>query len=271
MESHSTEITSPKVIYWVEMPTLLGEEESVEFLKRDILLKRISGKIDEFKQSINNSCTESAYFYNLDRIFHINSIRKENIRDFTISLIDSIKKSSGAKSLVHTNVIDPKIGRFFMEEGIPYIEKNLEDKLTAFQTTINLIKPLFAYNNEIMRSYIRINLLQMKYKAELIRRDNYQIKIPAIVKDISLNGIAFIVGDNNYLNYFSLKDQITIKIYIQHHIIKINTALVTRIDCEKYEFGVNFNINDTNMIGMTDADLLTKTIYKNLKEQLNDT
>lgn len=256
----------PKIINWVEMPGLLGEDEHIEFLKRDILIKKTSGKLDELKNISKNNDGEYAFFYNLDRIMTINNIHHNDFKDFAKELIDTVKSNGDTKSVVHTNIINPYISNLFRREGIPYLEKNLEDRMTAFNITLNLIKPLFMHNNSMIRSYIRIDTSSMKYKAEIRRLDNYKIYANGIIKDISMNGFCLVLGDKNHLNYFSLKDTVSMKLSIGHYMIKLNLALVTRIDGEKNQIAVNFNINDSKMIGVLDADYLTKIILKSLKD-----
>jgi len=259
-------LSEPKVINWVEMPSMIGEEENVEFLKKDILIRPIGGKLEELFQSKKYTQKNTAYFYNLDRIFRVNSVRNENVKDFLRDLIYSIKEISGAMSLVHTNMINPALSGMFREEGIPYIEKNLEDRANAYNTTVNLVKPLFSFNNQVIRSYLRVELLHMRYKVELYRTDNYKINSVGFLKDASLNGIGLVLGNVNDLNFFSLKDKITIKLFISHYLIKINYALVTRIDCENCSLGVNFNLNDTSMVNVLDADNYSKLLFKWLKD-----
>ncbi len=259
-------VSRPKMIKWIEIPAIIGDDDHVEFLKRDLLLKGLSGKMDELTKAEASNDDETAFFYNLDKIFLINNVMFNDRLMFSRDLIKVIKEKSPYKSLVHTNIIDYKLANVFRTEGIPFIEKNLEDRSNAYITATNLIQPFFSINNQVVRSYIRVNLSMMDYKVEINKHSSYEIKVDCKLKDLSLNGMGFSLSDENLCNFFSLKDLIIIKVHVSNFIIKVNKAIITRIDCNKREIGVNFNINDNNMVSLIDSEKLSKMILKWIKE-----
>lgn len=261
-------ITAPKMIYWIEAPPLLGEDEKVEFLKQDILVVAKGGHYDNL-HSIKKLLEENTLFiFNLDKILGRNSISADDAGGFVVKLVSFITSFAPQQSLIHTNIINSDFAALCQKEGIPYIEKNLEDKSMAFSTILSMIRPFFSKNNKITRSFVRLNLLPMKYKIEITNLSKRGLKFEGILKDLSFNGLAVVLTKQNDLNFFALKDQLSIKISLPRCLIRIQIGLVTRLSEDNMYLGVNFNLHDTRMINQTDADKLTKIMYKWLHSSL---
>jgi len=135
---------APKIIFWIEMPDIIGEHERIELLKRDILVVEQSGAIDDIYSLKKSNSKYTAYFYNLEGIFLKNNVQPEEYYVFSTNLATFIKEFVPEKSLVHSSVIDEKISAMFKEQAINYMEKNLSDRRHAFLTAISMIKPFFA-------------------------------------------------------------------------------------------------------------------------------
>ncbi|MCK4798753.1 MAG: hypothetical protein KAT05_15355 [Spirochaetes bacterium] len=269
MEYQKGEIhISPKTIFWVEMPDNIKDHDKIELLKKDILLVKCSGVIQELVKLREKNSKSSAFFYNLDQILHENHIKNSEAFNFLHKIVQFIKTLSPEKTLVHTTIIDKKISELFRDEGIIYVEKNLNDKKIAESTILALIHPLFSEHNKVKRSFLRLNLLPMKYKVAISNISRGSPVIKGCLKDLSLNGMGIVLNDKNELNFFSLKNLIEIKIFIRDSILTISKAFITRVDDEKIEIGVNYDISDNSMVREDYATYLTGLIYNWIKELL---
>lgn len=259
---------SPYTVYWVQMPVSIGENDRIELLKKDIFVIECNYQFDEYKSLIEKNEINSAFFFNLDKIFA--TTRGGNEYDIAVRLAKFIAGLCPDKSVVHTTILDDKMKKIFQTEGLIYIEKNFNDKEGAVNIVMNLLKPLFSHENQMRRTSVRIKIYPgIKYKVELVTTDQKNFKI-GFLKDISLSGLGIIMLDDGDLDYFSLKDQVQLKIFTQSSILKIPIALVTRRNKDLKEIGVNYNINDNNMIKDETSTFLTKIIYKWIKEVIDN-
>jgi len=118
----------------------------------------------------------------------------------------------------------------------------------------------------VQRSALRLNLAPVKYKVEIMNIDN--TKIPTIygfLRDLSLTGMSFTLQVKNDLNFLKLKDKILIKLFLPQTILKINIAIVTRLDEKNQVVGAIYNITDGHMIREDYANKLISMIYNWLK------
>jgi len=261
---------SPKVLYFIEIPNTIGEEEKLELLKNDILILEEDGNIDSINKLINKHTKYSAYFYNLESMFLKNRVRRENYYSFAANIATFIKNFAPEKSLVHTSMIDEEIANIFRSEGISYVEKNLRDKKIVYSTILNTIPPFFIENQRLFRSSLRVHLLPMKFKVEITNLNtDYLDTMTGYIRDLSLAGMSFILKDRHDLKSFKLKDRLRVRLFLHRNIIKINICLVTRVIKENAEIGVSFNITDGHMIREDYANRLTAIIYNWMKNIIN--
>jgi hypothetical protein len=265
---------APKIIYFVELPSTFGEEEKLDLLKRDILVVEKDGNIDTLPSLFKNNTKNTAFFYNLENILLKNRVKKEELYTFAANMAMFIKNYMPDKSVVHTSFIDDNISFIFRSEGIPYIEKSLTDKKVIYNTILSCVKPLFIENQKMLRSSLRLNLIQNKFRAEIINlTDKLYSPVEGYIKDLSLNGIGLILKNKEEIRLFKLKDNLQIKLYLNRSIIKIDLSIATRIFSDHGEIGVSFNITDDHMIRDEYANRLTSIIYswmKNVIEKSNN-
>lgn len=263
MKYSNGEITvSPKVIYWVGIPTILDKNEKLELFKNDILVIDHDGNNDslcELKKSYNRY---TAYFYNLENILLKNKINNEDIYSFSKNIATFIGSLMPDRSLVHTSLIDDYLANIFRTNGIPFLEKNLKDKKAVFTTLYNIIRPFFIENGRIERAMLRLILLPMKFKVNMTILNNKLVpSLEGYIKDLSLNGLCFKLISKNDLYLLKLKERLKLKLFIKRNVIDIEKAYISRIDKENCEIGVNFNIKDEKMIKEESANSLTLLIY----------
>lgn len=263
MKYSNGEITvSPKVIYWVGIPTILDKNERLELFKNDILIIDHDGNNDslcDLKKSYNKY---TAYFYNLENILLINKINNEDIYSFSKNIATFIGNLIPDRSLVHTSIIDDYLANIFRTNGIPFLEKNLKDKKAVFTTLYNIIRPFFMEKGRIERTMLRLIFLPMKFKVNItILNNKLAPNLEGYLKDLSLNGLCFKLISKNDLYLLKLKEKLKLKLLIKRNVIDIEKAYISRINKEKCEIGVNFNIKDGKMIKEESANNLTLIIY----------
>src|SRR4030042_4377552 len=94
---------SPKIIYWVEIPSIIGDYEKFELLKQDIFLVEYTGEISQITELVKTTTKFTAYFFNLDKIIEFNEVDDDYTNNFIVYLAEFISQISPDKSLIHTN------------------------------------------------------------------------------------------------------------------------------------------------------------------------
>ncbi len=263
-------IISPKIIYWVQPPVSLGENDRIELLKRDVLLINFDSNIKDLVQLKEKDNPYSGYLFNLDGILQRNHIKLNAVYPFIEKLAKFINAVMKKRSLIYTTILDKKIDEVFKKYGLIFLEKNLNDKKIAITAIFNLIHPFFAQNNKVERSFVRLNLLPMRYKVTITNLTRNNIVVNGIIKDLSLNGMGFVVIDENKIDAINLKDILEVKASIKNSIIKISKGIVSRVDQKKFEIGIMYNITDKNMIREDYASFLTGIIYNWIKDIIKE-
>jgi len=260
-------VISPNTIYWVQMPVIISDDDKIELLKRDILLINCDYGIDDLSKLKQADSKIAAFFINLDGLILKNRVKPEHIITFCDKIAAFVESFQPAKTVIHTYTIDSNICNIFRSKGLIYIEKNIGDKSSVVSTITHLIKPIFSDENRIQRAYLRVNMYpEVKFKVEIsdvTQRTPAQI---CFLKDLSLNGVGLLFSDKSDIAYIGLKDVLSIKIFADRSILTIPQAVVTRKDEEKIEIGVNYNLNDRQMIKEDTANYLVKHVYNWLKD-----
>lgn len=259
------EITiSPYTLYWIQMPAIIGEADRIEMLKRNIFVIECQYGLEEYDKLIGKKDEYSSFFFNLDKI--LQGVKKGAEYQVGEKLAQFISKFEPDKSVIHTTLLDDRMRQIFQMEGLIYLEKNFNDKEGSVSMIMNLLKPLFSNENRIRRTDIRLELYpSIKYKTEVLIDNGAKVRI-GYLKDISMSGVGIKFGTDDDLDYFSLKDQITLRVITHNSIFKVPLAVVTRKALDVKEIGVSFNITDTNMIREETANFIVKIIYKWVKD-----
>ena len=257
---------SPKVIYWTEMPNTIGEEEYLELFKNDILLVKESSDYDNLEQLKNKFTKYSAFVFNLDKIIQSRAIKGIDATSAVNNILQFIIDFAPYKSLVHTTVIDEKIANTVKSFGVPYVEKNLNDRITAVTFLNKIVFPFFSEQGKIIRSSVRQHLYPCKIKVQLIRTADKSYTIDAVLKDLSLNGMGLVIPETYDMGLFELKDLVKLKVFMRPSHFNVTMAAVTRINKKKSEIGLKFDIHDHKMMQPVDADILSKSMYRWMKE-----
>jgi len=263
-------IISPKIIYWIEIPSVIGNQEKFDLLKNDIFVIEYDGDVEKLPGLVKSKSKYSGYFYNLENMIKKNNIHEDDIISFSLNIATFINGFMPDKSLVHTSMILEDVAKVFHSNTISYIETNLTNKKSAYSLITKMLFAFFSENERSQRAAIRLILSSMKYKVEIfdVRIKRSEI-IYAYIKDISLNGICIILKNKDDLVHFKLKDIVQVKVYLSQSILKIDACFVTRINSNNNEIGINFNINDVNMINEENSIILTSLVYNWLRGIIN--
>jgi len=263
-------IITPKSIYWIDTPVSFNENDRIELLKRDVLLINYDGDIKEIAKLKEKDNKYSGYFFNLDGILSKNHIKGDTLYGFVEKLAQYIGSYINKRSLVYTTILDKKLVEIFKKHQVHFFEKNLNDKKIAISTIIKLIYPFFSENNKLERAFVRLNLLPMKYSLIITNLKQSHVTINGTLKDLSLNGMGIIISEKNKIEKIKLKDVVEVKLSLKTSIIKISKAIVARVDQNKFEAGLIYNITDSTMIREDYASILTGIIYNWIKEIIKE-
>ena len=263
-------VISPKTIYWIETPFVLSENDKIELLKKDILLLNYSGLTHDIVKLKEIDNKFFGYFFNFDGILKRNNIKHNSIYSHASKIAQFISKYFKRRCLVYTKILDKKLVEIFKNHGVAFIEKNLNDKKIAISIILKLIRPFFAENNRIERSFLRLNLFPMKYSIVLTNFTRRNLMATGILKDLSLNGMGIMIIEEDKIKQFCLKDIVEVKISIKNKAIIITKAIIARLDITKFEIGITYDINNDDMIRKDYSSYLTGMIYGWIKELIKE-
>jgi len=72
------------------------------------------------------------------------------------------------------------------------------------------------------------------------------------------------------LDKFKLKDIVQMKMVVSRMAIKVQMAFVSRVDEQKLELGINYNIFENKMVSDDNAYYLSSIIYNWIKELIKE-
>jgi len=252
-------IASPLILNWIKMPSIISETEIIELFKRDLLILNTEFEPEYISKLIELKSRYIGFLYNIEDIIETYPANYD-ILSVLNSVYSLIKNSLPFKTFIYTKSSNNFIKNFFNNKSIPVLGGiNLSNILS-------LKSSMFFENSRTPRAFLRLNFYPFQlYQVELINQTRVSPEIKAYLKDMSLNGMAFQLKDKKDLNYFKLRDIVTVKFIDCFNNNEINLALTTRID-DNNIIGINYNINDKNMINQDFARDISKLMYNWIKE-----
>ncbi len=119
MTYQNGEITlSPYILYWVQMPIIIGEDDRIDLLKRDVFVTECQYKVEEYEKLLEKKDESSAFFFNLDKI--LSSTNKQGEIELAKKVAEFISGFCPERSVIHTTTIDSTIKEIFQLEGLIY-------------------------------------------------------------------------------------------------------------------------------------------------------
>ncbi len=266
---------SPRKIYWFEMPSSITSDIKIELLKKDILLIDCIGEIENIQKIINEKNEYTLYIFNLDKIILKNKDKikiKCTIIRKIISLIEDSLYKIYKNSFVYTKSEDCEIDFYCNKAQIKHVTKDIFNNKKNILSNIYLyILPIFKNLKEQNREFLRLTffpyiLFEIEFP-ELKLKDSNPIK--GYLKNLSFNGIAIILFNDNELTFFNTGTKIQLKIFFPEGKILINNVIIIRKLPEERMISINYDINNKIMISNENSNKLTELIFKYIKSYIN--
>lgn len=259
---------APLKILWVEAPDKIKKKDKIDLLQNDILL--VPCTVDYLLEVKDNELQKTVILINIDKILEMNKkgLLKDNFGGFTGFLKIIIQYFSKA-AIFHTIRINPKLQSDIKKLGLIYLEMNLEDMNVFKSFIIKIIHNFFQINNTKTRSFLRIQF-HPKTKVIVTVR-SFSQDIPEqkfFLKDLSINGMGIICDEKQEITQINMKDIVQIKVNFPSNVINIKKSVVTRLTQDKKEFGVVYDLNDSDMIMEHDSYAITEVIHEFLEQIL---
>ncbi len=253
-------VASPLILNWIKMPSIISENDIIELFKRDLLIINTEFDIDYITKLIELKSKYIGFLYSIDEIINIYPEEYDVLSILNNINNSLIKNSLPFKSVVFTKSANNFIKNFFINKNI-----NVLSGITL-SSILSLKSSMFFENSRTPRGFIRLNFFPFEIcQVKLINQTRVAPEITAYLKDLSLNGMAFKLKDSKELSYFRLRDIVNIKFLNSFNNNEIYLSIVTRIGDDNI-IGINYNINDRNMIEQHFARELSRMMYKWLKE-----
>lgn len=269
-------LIEPRKVFWVGMPSRISQTEILDLLKQDLLLLNWGANDYAGLPVAKNDL--AAYMFNLDTVLetqlpgNIRPKRHQNPTQIKAEMLaEFILANCSDTALVHTTTIDATLSQIFRSRHIAYIEKNLNDRTLALNALLKVIQPLFDGEKRKHRAHIRVEMADHeKYRIELKNLTDNGRRVTGYLRDISLGGMSFSDVDSDKIELIELKDLMQVKVYFPQHLLKIDQALVTRINRSGRELGIHFDINDSNMVSDDSSNYIAALVHEWLQEFLQD-
>jgi len=252
-------IASPLILNWIKMPSIICENEIIELFKRDLLIINTEFDPEYIRRLIELKNRYIGFLYNIEDIINIYPPHYD-ILSILNNINFLIKDTLPFKTAIHIKSGNPFIKNFFTNKNT-MILPNIN-----LSTLLSLKSSMFFENSRTPRAFLRLNFYPFDLNEVIItNQTRVSPEIKAYLKDMSLNGMAFQLKDKKDLSYFKLRDLVNIKFLTSFNNNEIYLAITTRID-DNNIIGINYNINDRNMINQDFARTLSKIMYNWIKE-----
>lgn len=260
----------PRKVYWIGMPESIKDKPRIELLKKDIWVSNVSpDEIHELQEE-----ESIIVFVNLDLMIH--GIRDKSlmpVASVTRKLLDSLSQLNALHTIIHTMHISPELNEMFTKASLTYIERNLYDVNTAISTIVKTVEYVYEKTNRKKREYLRIEINEtnkIPIQGNLLK-NNQKIRLSGDIADISLNGLQVILHDENLLDQIDLKDWVELSFELATHPIRIQKALVVRMNKPVKSIGVYFELDNEHMFRHESANLFSESTYLLLHEIIKKT
>jgi|GEM_PF-5930738 len=264
-------LISPKIVTWIMPYNTIDDNIIMDFLKKDIYIKKVSVENQNIINFIKGDNSSTLFIINLDEYKNPDSYTLKEYHNECRQFCKQLKKIKNKKIIIHSRINDNITKSIYKKNKILYFSASgiLNDKSDFFSVLYKYIISSFKLKKRPLRSSIRIYYFPSRLnKVEIIKISNNTIKSNAYLKDISINGVGLISTETEKLKLFNIGDHLQLTIYLQKNIINILNTTVARINNKENLIGVEYSINDFNMITKNDADNIIKIIYSWLSEYL---
>jgi len=245
----------PKIFFWLAKPKEVTMEESVKFLKKDILFidpgknfLKIYNKFAEYKRI--------GVIVNLDEFVAIDSPVSKVI-DYLTNIITFVKKDfDSLKFIVHSTRRDEELSNFLDDNNVVFFSNDFvykDGKIDIFLE--KMINSIFDFSNQ--RTSLRLNFTNTKYTTEIV----YGNKVfNGVIKDVSLKGAGLVLAYEMDYNNIHIGDFVTLNIDFKVLFFKISRGVVIRKNQHESLLGVKIDLDDPYMIDNDNMIILNRIV-----------
>lgn len=257
--------SAPKVLCWYGLPVLLTEAQRFHLLLHDIYLHSATGAdIDAFPQ-LNGRTT--AYVFSFDHYAPTLRAHSESSQITAAKkLARYINSFCSHNSIVVTRTLSPNVEEVFHKADICFAQKDLTFEKPFFQFLRSHVLPLFHRHERPERNYLRVipkELGEFRVFIKDLGRPGESTMTARLV-NLSLNGMSLKMEGTRY-RYLDLREAIEVTLRSPKVAIRIGCGFVTRIDTDKDEIAVNFNLHDKTFVDERDALQLQRIVLYTLE------
>ncbi len=257
--------SAPKVLCWYGLPIPLTEAQRFQLLLHDIYLHSATGaEIEAFPQ-LNGRTT--AYVYSFDQYATALRAHSESAQIAAAKkLVRYINSFCSHNSIVVTRTLSPKVEDVFHQADVGFAQKDLTYEKPFFQFLRSGVMPLFHRHERAERIYLRIvpkEAGEFRVFVKDLGRPG-DSNLTARLVNLSLNGMNLKMESSRY-RYLDLRDAVEVMLRSPKTAIRIGCAFITRIDTDKDEIAVNFNLHDKTFIDDRDALQLQRIVLYTLE------
>ncbi|MBN2531732.1 MAG: PilZ domain-containing protein [Spirochaetales bacterium] len=261
-------ITTPKIIYWIGLPPHLTQEDILDVLKNDLLIIPCDAHLTSFHNLKKTAHKRTVFFFNIDYIIKENSIKRKHIKPFAGHLSEFLAALAPAKSFIYGMKNRDLLQSIFNLKNISLHTDSFSEKHVLVDSIHNTSDTLFMKHPEkeiTIREAYRLFLLPLKYKIKIRIGEQEQL-LNSYINDLSLNGINFILTNPDTTGKIQLNTELTLHLYLYKTIIRINSSFVSRINPDRVEIGVRYDINDRKTISEDHGNILSTLMYEWFKQ-----
>ncbi|MES0489919.1 MAG: hypothetical protein ABUK01_08015 [Leptospirales bacterium] len=257
----------PRMIYWFQMPENFKDKDKIELLQKDIWI--LPSTIDEMSPIQKEK--DSIFLLNLDNVHRHAKRDESDLYKMSQEYIEKLQQKEPIKIVTHTTHLDNRLKTIFKDKGIVYLEKNLYNQKLAIQSIATIVNLLYENTGRANRAYLRMELasdsgVQVEITA---KQDFLPVVLVAEVRDISMNGMLLSFSDENDIDKLAVKGFISIQLQIGKELVKFKSALIVRLDKEKKEAGIFFDLTNAKMVTEEQASHYSTLLYHWISEIMN--
>jgi hypothetical protein len=183
-------------------------------------------------------------------------------------LIKEIQGINPLHAIAHTTHINPQLALIFKNNSISYIEKNLHEINSAMSTVIKTVDLIYEKTNRVKREHLRIevvdsNSIPIRCHIEKSKRE---FIFAGFVKNLSMGGLQIGFDNDSFKPVIAIRDIVELTFPLGSYQIKVQKAIIARIDTDSNSVGVYFDIKNEKMIRDFHANQYIETIYHWIKE-----
>lgn len=257
--------SAPKVLCWYGLPILLTEAQRFHLLLHDIYLHSATGgEIDAFPQ-LNGRTT--AFAYSFDHYAPTLRAHSESAQVAAAKkLARYINSFCSHNSIVVTRTLSPQVEEIFHKADVCFAQKDLTFEKPFFQFLRTHVLPLFHRHERPERNYLRVvpkEIGEFRVFIKNLGRPG-DSTLTARLVNLSLNGMSLKMEDTKY-RHLDLREAVQVTLRSPKVAIRIGCGFITRIDTDKDEIAVNFNLHDRTFVEERDAVQLQRIVLYTLE------